>query len=85
MRPNPSHDPTIQTVEEPSDLGPRVIRAPPPQEWVEFLDQLLGFQGHVALGSLPDLVHETTDRFLARIRVQRTRTRLATDLALGQM
>src|SRR5262249_46030017 len=85
MRPKPPHDPAIETVEEPSNVGSLVILAPPPQERVELLDQLPGLQGHLPLGTLPDLVPETTDRLLPRIRVQRTRTGLATDLARGQI
>ena len=85
MRPDPPHDPSVESVEELSDVGSLVILAPPPQERVELLDQLLGLPGHLPPGALSYLVHETTDRLLPRGRVQRTRTSLATDLALGQI
>src|SRR6516225_6321021 len=84
MRPNPPHDPTVETVKESSDVGSFVVFAPTPQKRIKLLDQLLGFQWHVALSALPHLVHETTDRFLARIRIERTPAQLATNLAFRQ-
>ena len=49
MRPNPPHDPTVETVKESSDVGSFVVFAPTPQKLIKLLDQLLGFQRHVAL------------------------------------
>ncbi len=83
MRPDPSYNPAIESVEERSDVGPFVVLAPSPQQWVKCRNQLLGFQRYPPFGSLPDLVHETTDRFLLGIRVQRTLSGLTTNLALG--
>src|SRR5262249_48639737 len=50
MRPNPSLDPTVEFVEERSDVGTLVIVSPPPQDWVELLDQILGLKRYSALG-----------------------------------
>jgi hypothetical protein len=85
MRPNASHDPAIQTVEEPSDVGALIILAPTPQQRVEFRNQLLGLQRHLPLSSLPYLVHETTDRLRPRVRIERTVSDPATNLAFGQV
>src|SRR5215472_10559295 len=50
MRPNSSLDPTVEFVEERSDVGTLVIVSPPPQDWVELLDQILGLKRYSALG-----------------------------------
>src|SRR5262249_40586996 len=50
MRPNPPLDPTVEFVEERSDVGTLVIVSPPPQDWVELLDQILGLERYRALG-----------------------------------
>src|SRR5271167_4674919 len=85
MRPNPSQDPSVELVEEPSNVGSFVILTPTPQQWIQILDQLFGLQRYVPLRPLSHLVHETTDRLLARIGIQRTRTDPATNLALGEI
>jgi hypothetical protein len=85
MRPNASPDPAVETLEELTDVGAFVILAPAPQEWVKCHDQLRGFQRYPPLGSLPDLVHETTDRLLLGIRIQRTLSGLTTNLTRRQM
>src|SRR5260370_16240265 len=85
MRPDAPPDPAVETLEEFSDVGAFVILAPPAQERVELLNQLLGLQRHCPFGSLPYLVHETTDRLRFGIRIQRILSGLTTNLALGQM
>ena len=85
MRPDAPPDPAVETLEELADVGAFVVLAPPSQERIYLLNQLLGLQRNSPLGSLPDLVHETTDRFLLGIRVQRTLSGLTTNLALGQI
>src|SRR5215471_9067033 len=85
MRPNPPHDPTIEPVEEPSDVGFLIVLAPSPKQGIQFLNQLLGPQRHFPLRPLPHLIHETTDRLYARVRIQRTRPYSATNLALGKI
>src|SRR5260370_24563559 len=85
MRPDAPPDAAVETLEEFSDVGAFVILAPPAQERVELLNQLLGLQRHCPFGSLPYLVHETTNRLRFGIRIQRILSGLTTNLALGQM
>jgi len=61
-------------------MGALVVLAPSTQEWIDCFNQLLGRHGHATLGPLPHLILKTANRFLSRIRIQRTRTRIATDL-----
>ena len=83
MRPDPPHDPTVELIEERSDVGSFVILAPSPQKRVKFRNQLRCFQRDPPFGSLPNLVPETLDRLLTRVRVECTRTCLAANLAFG--
>jgi hypothetical protein len=85
MRPDPSYNPAIEPVEERSDVGAFVILAPTPQQRVKFRNQLLGLQRHLPLGSLPYPIHETADRLLLRVRIQRTLSGLTTNLTRRQM
>src|SRR5260370_14832070 len=85
MRPDSPPDPTVETLEEFADLGAFVILAPTPQERIQLRNQLLGPQRSPPLGSLPHLVHETPDRLLLGIRIQRILSALTTNLALRQM
>ena len=82
MGPDSSEDPTIETVEELSDMGSFVILAPTPQKRIKFCNQFLGLQGERPFGSLPYLIHETTDGLLLGVRVQRTLSGLTTNHAL---
>ena len=52
MRPDPPHDPGVESVEESSDVGAFVVLASPPQERIQILDQLLGGQGRTSLRAL---------------------------------
>jgi len=85
MRPDASPDPAVETLEELSDVGAFVVLAPAPQERIKFRNQLRGVQRSQPFGSLPDLIHETTDRFLLGIRIQRTLSGLTTNLTRRQM
>src|SRR5690242_14602318 len=49
MRPDAPHDPSVELIEELSDVGSFVILAPSPQKWVKFRNQLLGVQRHPPL------------------------------------
>src|SRR5215217_5833361 len=42
VRPDPAHQPLIEPVKEPSDVGPLVVVTPPPHDGIELLDQLRG-------------------------------------------
>ena len=85
VRPNATDDPTVEPMEESSDVGTFVVLAPTPQEWIKFCDQLLSSQRSRSVGSLPHLVHETAALLRLGIRIQRTLSGLATNLALGQI
>src|ERR1700737_1084014 len=80
MRPDASHDPSVELVEELSDVGTFVILAPTSQERVQRFDQLLGRKGHAPLRALPHLILETPDRFPAWVGIQPARARPAADL-----
>jgi len=69
MRPDASPDPAVETLEELSDVGAFVVLAPAPQKRIKFRNQIRGVQRYRPLGSLPDLVHETTDRLRLGIRL----------------
>ena len=64
-----------------SDVGSFVILTPAPQQWIQFLNQLLDGQRRPPLASLSYPVDETTDRFLLGVRIQCTLSDLTTDLA----
>src|SRR5260370_1873653 len=85
MRPDPSNNPAVESVEERSDMGAFVILAPAPQKRIELRNQLLGLQRYLPFGTLPYPIHETADRLLLGVRVQRTLSGLTTNLALGQI
>src|SRR5690349_9886837 len=67
MRPDAPHDPAIEFVEERSDMGALVILAPPPQCWIQFLNQFLGLQRGTSPRQRPHPVPKASDRFLCGI------------------
>jgi hypothetical protein len=71
--------PSVELVEELSDMGTFVVLAPTSQERVQRFDQLLGRKRHTPLRALPHLIFETPDRFLARVGIQAARTRPAAE------
>jgi len=83
MRPDSPHDPTVELIEELSDVGSFVVLTPPPHSGLSLSISSLVFRGTRRFVRLPNLVPETSDRLITRIRVERTRTCLATNLALG--
>src|SRR3954447_15522885 len=84
MRPDPPHQPLVEPVKEPSDVGPFVVVAPPSHDGIELLDQLRGTHRSLASRQLADLVLEAGDRFLPGIRVQRSLVGTTLDLARRQ-
>src|SRR5215813_10140999 len=60
-----------------------IVLAPAPQEWIKLRNQLLGFQRYFPLGALSYPIHETTDRFLFRVKC--TLSSLTTNLAFGKL
>src|ERR1700676_3108919 len=85
MRPDTSLDPVVQFVEERSDVSTLVIVTPSPQDRVQLLDQIIGFQGHATPGKLADPILEALDRFLSGIRIQSPRFGTRNDLARWQL
>ncbi len=65
-------------------MGALVVLATSTQEWIDCFNQLLGRHGHTTFGPLPQLILKAANRFLSRIRIQRIRTCVATDLVLGK-
>src|SRR5215469_4885496 len=84
MRPDSSQDPSVEPMEEPADVGSFVILSPTPYERIQLLNQLLGGQRQLPPCPLSHLIHETTNRLRFGIRVKRSRTSSATNLAFGQ-
>src|SRR5215813_14575871 len=84
MRPNAPYDPTVEPVEELSDVGPLVVMSPPPQHRVQFFNQLLGLERHASAGKRAHLIHESPDRFLTGKSVQRPRLGPTANLARRQ-
>src|SRR5215470_2861420 len=84
MRPNASHDPAVEPVEERSDVGSLVVMAPPAQHRIEFLNQLLGLKWYASPGKRANLIHEAADRFLPRDSVQFPRLSTTANLARWQ-
>jgi hypothetical protein len=44
MRPDSPHDPAVESVEKPADVGALIVLAPTPQEWIKPRNQFLGAQ-----------------------------------------
>jgi hypothetical protein len=61
MRPNTPHDPTVELVEESSDVGSLVVMSPSPQDGIQLLNQLLGPNWHTPPGKGTYLIHETAN------------------------
>jgi mono/diheme cytochrome c family protein len=84
MRPDASPDPGVETLEELADVGAFIILTPTPQERIKPRNQFLGSQRCRPFGALPYLVHETTNRLLFGIRIERILLGLTTNLAPGR-
>jgi hypothetical protein len=69
MRPNASHNPAVEPVEELSDVGSLVVMSPAPQHRIQFHNQLRGPKRHASAGKRTYLIHEVSDRFLPGIRI----------------
>ena len=85
MRPDASQYPAVETLEELADLSAFVILAPAAQKRIKLHNQFLGVQRFQPSRTLPYLVHETTDRLLLGIRVERILSGLTTNLVAGQI
>ena len=58
LRPEPPHDPTVESVKEPSDVGTSIVVTPPSHDGIDLLDQLPGRQRHATSSSPTNLVLE---------------------------
>src|SRR5262249_12773282 len=68
MRPNATHDPAVEFVEECSNVGAFVVLGPSPQGRIQFLDQLRGLSWSTASREHPHPIPEASNRFPRRIR-----------------
>src|SRR5690349_19046120 len=85
MRPNASHNPAVEPVEELSDVSSLVAMSPTPQYRIQFLNQLRGPKWYASAGERAYLIHEVSNRFLPGIRIERPRLDTTADLARWQM
>src|SRR6516165_1817039 len=84
VRPDSSHQPAVESVEELSDVGPLVVVAPTTHNGVRLFYQLLSAHRSVAPREPANLILEVADRFLPGIRIQRSRLGTSSDLARRQ-
>jgi len=85
MRPNAPLDPIVEFVEERADVGTFVVVTPSPQDWVELLDQILGFERRTSAGKLAHPILKALDRFLSGVGIQPARFGTRNDLARRQL
>jgi hypothetical protein len=84
MRPDASHHPSVEAIEELSDVSPLVVLAPSAHDGIDLLNQLLGFQRSFAPREPTNLLLEVSDRPLPGVRVQRSRLGTTPNLARRQ-
>src|SRR5215472_3904268 len=75
VRPQASHHPPIELVEESPYVGAFVVLAPPANHRIEFADQLRSFERDAALRRSANAIFEPIDRLLSRVRVQTAASR----------
>src|SRR5215831_17198139 len=85
MRPNAPLDPIVKFVEERSDVGTFVVSVPSPQDGIELLDQILGFQRYSTPSKLAHPALEALNRFSSGVSVQPARFGSHDDLARRQL
>src|ERR1700757_3487845 len=85
MRPDPPHQPSIEPVEELSDVGPLVVVAPTTHDGIDLLYQLLSAHGCVTSCQPTNLLLEVVDRFLSGISIKRSPSGTRLDLACRQV
>src|SRR5271157_3987198 len=69
MRPDPSHQPLVEPVKDPPDVGPLIVVAPTSHDRIELLYQLLSANRSFAPREPSNLIFEAADRFLPGIRI----------------
>jgi len=86
MRPDASPDPAVETLEEACGCGAFVITRPNPAGVdLSLAIKFLGSSGVGPFGAFPYLIHETTNRLLLGIRIERILSGLTTNLVAGQI
>src|SRR6516165_3506426 len=84
MRPDPPHQPSVEPVEELSDVGQLVVVAPTTHDGIDLLYQLLSAHGCVTPCEPTNLLLEVVDRFLSGISIKRSRRVLVLILLVGR-
>src|SRR6516162_8654288 len=85
MRPDPPHQPSVEPVEELSDVGQLVVVAPTTHDGIDLLYQLLSAHGCVTPCEPTNLLLEVVDRFLSGISIKRSPSGTRLDLACRQV
>ena len=80
MRPDASHNPAVKLVEEPTDMGLTVVLAPPTNDRVYLVNQLLRTHRSLTPSPLADLVLEVPEGFCAGKCIARSPANPAPDL-----
>src|SRR5579883_207114 len=84
MRPDAPHDPAVELVEYPSDVGSLEVLAPSAHYRIDLLNQFRGTDRRSAACKLADLILEAADRLLRRTRVERSGFDTTFDLVVRQ-
>ena len=80
VRPDSPHDPSVELVEELSDVGALEVVPPSAQHGVDLLDQFFGSDRCLSPGKTANLVFEVLDRLFSWKRIQRPRRDSTSDL-----
>ena len=70
MRPDASHDPPVELVEELADVSSTVVLPPSANDRVDLFDQRLRRHRRFATRPLADLILEVSDGLLAGVRIR---------------
>src|SRR6516225_8898594 len=85
VRPDPPHQPSVEPVEELSDLGPLVVEAPTTHDGIDLLYQLPSGHRWATSCEPTNLLLEVVDRFLSGIGIERSPPGTRLDLACRQV
>ena len=85
VRPDPPYQPSVEPVEELSDLGPLVVVAPTTHDGIDLLYQLLSGHRCATSREPTNLLLEVVDRFLSGIGIERSPSGTRLDLACRQV
>src|SRR6516165_8301196 len=85
VRPDPPYQPSVEPVEELSDLGPLVVVAPATHDGIDLLYQLSSGHRCATSREPTNLLLEVVDRFLSGIGIERSPSGTRLDLACRQV